>query len=68
VERLRPAASLRETVAPGAVRVADLMAVAVGAAVAAAVAAEVAAVVADRVGIHPIEPSRDVAVMGPQQR
>jgi hypothetical protein len=64
VERPRPAASLRETVAPGAVRVADLMAVAVGAAVAAAVAA----VVADRVGIHPIEPSRDVAVMGPQQR
>jgi hypothetical protein len=41
-------------VAPGAVRVADLMAVAVGAAVDAAAAAEVAAVVAERVGIHPI--------------
>jgi hypothetical protein len=52
VERPRPAASLRETVAPGAVRVADLIAVAVGAAVAAA--AEVAAVEADRVGIRPI--------------
>jgi hypothetical protein len=50
VERPRPAASPRETVAPGAVRVADLMAVAVGAAVDAAAAAEVA----DRVGIHPI--------------
>jgi hypothetical protein len=56
VERPRPAASLRETVAPGAVRVADLIAVAVGAAVAAAAAAaaEVAAVEADRVGIRPI--------------
>jgi hypothetical protein len=49
VERPRPEASLRETVASGAVRVADLM-VAVGA----AAAAEVAAVEADRVGIHPI--------------
>jgi hypothetical protein len=37
-------------VAPGAVRVADLMAVAVGAAVAAAAAAEVA----DRLDVHPI--------------
>jgi hypothetical protein len=50
VERPRPAASLRETVAPGAVRVADLMAAAVGAAAAAAAAAEVA----DRLGVHPI--------------
>ena len=50
MERPRPAVSLRETVAPGAVLVADLIAVAVGA----AVAAEVAAVEADRVGIHPI--------------
>jgi hypothetical protein len=55
-------------VAPGALRVADLLAVAVGAAVAAAAAAEVAAVVADRVGFTRSEPSRDVAVMGPQQR
>jgi hypothetical protein len=49
VERPRPAASLRETVAPGVVPVAHLMAVAVGA----AADAEVAAVVADRVGIRP---------------